>query len=113
MAIQVVYEMPVGNMVEKLLQIDGPNPYTVGGQPYTAAQLFMGRILEARVSSATLKATEAADAALFCYLQPNRTQQGSDEVIVVWTTTPAGGTEEGANDLSSRQFYMWVRGWDN
>jgi hypothetical protein len=112
MAIKLVYTMPVGNMVEKLLQIDGPNPYTVGGQPYTANELYMGQILEARVSSAVTTATGVPTSALFAYLQPNREQQGSTTVYVVWTTTPAGGTEDGADDVSAQQFYMWVRGWE-
>ena len=110
MAIKLIFTQPIGTWKHNRYQIDGPNPYTVGGEPFTAAQLGLSRILSANVQSSTTKATGLPAAALFAYLQPDRQNQGSNTIRIVFTTTIAGGTQAGAADLSAQQFYLDVFG---
>lgn len=111
MAIRLVKTMPWGNYKYNEFEIDGPNPYTSGGQVYTAAQLGLARIMGFSLSSAVTTSTQATFGALFGFLRAARLQQGSEDIRIVFTTTVAGGTESGAVDRSATQFRLSV--WGN
>jgi len=111
MAIRLVKTMPWGNYKYNEFEIDGPNPYTAGGQVYTAAQLGLARICGFSLSSAVTTATQATFGATFGYLRAARQQIGSEDLRVVLCTTIAGGTESGAVDRSALQFRLSVWGY--
>lgn len=111
MAIRLVRTYDFGPYKVNELEIDGPNPYTVGGQVYLARQLGLGKIMGVSLSCSVTTATQAPAAALFPYLRAARQQNGSEVLTVVFTTTIAGGTQAGAVDLSAQQFRVTV--WGN
>lgn len=110
MAIRLVRTMPWGTYKYNEYEIDGPNPYTVGGQVYTSAQLGLARIMGATVSSAVTTATQVPFGEVVWFLKASRFQIGSETLTIVICTTPAGGTESAAVDRSGVQFRVSVWG---